>query len=183
MVLVSVPPLVLSLVFLLIATRTGWLPAGGLNIDSHATAAERIFETLRSLILPAFALALPIAASVERLQAAAIADALREPCIRAALARGVSPGRAIWNHAFRLSLKPVLAIFGLIVGTVLSGSLIVEIVMSWPGVGDLMYKALVSRDLHLAGGCAATASVFLAVGVLLSDVTLAAVDPRIRSVE
>ena len=183
MLLVSVPPLVLSLVFLLIAARTGWLPAGGLNIDSNATSSERVFETLRSLILPALALALPIAASVERLQAAAIADALREPCVRAALARGVSPGRAIWNHAFRLSLKPVLAIFGLIVGTVLSGSLIVEIVMSWPGVGDLMYKALVSRDLHLAGGCAATASVFLAVGVLLSDVTLAAVDPRIRSVE
>lgn len=183
MVLVSVPPLVMSLVLLLLATRTGWLPAGGLNIASDASVGERTLETLRSLILPAFALALPIAAAVERLQAAAIADALREPCIRAALARGLSSRRAIWNHAFRLSLKPVLAIFGLIVGTVLSGSLIVEIVMSWPGVGDLMYQALRSRDLHLAGGCAAAASVFLSIGVLLSDVGLAAVDPRVRSAE
>ena len=183
MVLVSIPPLVMSLLLLLVAARTGWFPAGGLNIDTDATAAGRILATLHALVLPALALALPIAASVERLQAAAVHDALREPCIRAALARGVPDTRAIWNHAFRLSLKPVLAVFGIIVGTVLSGSLVVEIIMQWPGVGDLMYQALVSRDLHLAGGCAATASACLAVGVLLSDVALAAVDPRVRSAQ
>lgn len=183
MVLVSIPPLVMSLALLLVAVRTGWLPAGGLNVDSDATLSTRILMTLRSLILPSLALALPIAAAVERLQASALRDALREPCIRAALARGVSERRLIWNHAFRLSLKPVLAVFGVIVGTVLSGSLIVEIVMTWPGVGDLMYQALKSRDLHLAGGCAATASVFLAAGMLLSDLSLAFVDPRVRGLE
>jgi peptide/nickel transport system permease protein len=183
MLMVSIPPLVMSLALLLLAARTGWLPAGGLNVESSAPLAERLALTLRSLILPSLALGLPIAASVERLQASALMDALREPCVRAALARGVTDTRVIWNHAFRLSLKPVLAIFGVIVGTVLSGSLIVEIVMSWPGIGELMYQALVSRDLHLAGGCAATASVFLAAGVLLSDVALALVDPRVRGVE
>ena len=183
MVVVSVPPLVMSLVLLLFAARTGWLPAGGLNVPTEASLGEQILVTLRSLILPALALALPIAATIERLQAAALMDAVREPCFRAALARGVPRRRAIWNHAFRLSMKPVLAIFGLIVGSVLSGSLIVEIVMSWPGVGDLMYQALISRDLHLAGGCAAAASMFLAAGVLLSDVGLAAADPRMRGTE
>ena len=183
MLLVSIPPLVMSLALLLLAARTGWLPAGGLNVETDAPLAHRLAMTLRSLVLPALALGLPIAASVERLQASALIDALREPCVRAALARGVSERRVIWNHAFRLSLKPVLAVFGVVVGTVLSGSLIVEIVMSWPGVGELMYQALVSRDLHLAGGCAATASVFLAVGILLSDVGLALVDPRVRGLE
>ena len=183
MLLVSIPPLVMSLVLLLLAARTGWFPAGGLSVDADAPLVERLFATARSLVLPALALALPIAASVERLQAAAVHDALRQPCIRAALARGVSGTRAVWNHAFRLSLTPVLAIFGIIVGTVLSGSLVVEVVMQWPGIGDLMYQALRSRDLHLAGGCAATASVFLAVGVLLSDIGLALVDPRVRRAE
>jgi peptide/nickel transport system permease protein len=183
MLFVSIPPLVMSLALLLLAARTGWFPAGGLSVDTDASFLERLFATMRSLVLPALALALPIAASVERLQAAAVTDALREPCVRAALARGVSDTRVIWNHAFRLSLKPVLAIFGIIIGTVLSGSLVVEVVMQWPGIGDLMYQALRSRDLHLAGGCAAAASVFLAIGVLLSDIGLAVVDPRVRSAE
>ena len=183
MVFVSIPPLVMSLGLLLLAARTGWFPAGGLSVETDAPLIERLAATLRSLVLPAFALALPIAASVERLQAAAINDALREPCVRAALARGVPGTRAIWNHAFRLSLTPVLALFGIIIGTVLSGSLVVEVVMQWPGIGGLMYEALRSRDLHLAGGCAAAASVFLAIGVLLSDIGLALVDPRVRSTE
>jgi peptide/nickel transport system permease protein len=161
MLLLSVPPLVMSLVLLLVGARSGWLDAG-------------------ALILPALALGLPLAASIERVQSAAMSDALREPCVRAALARGVSRRRAVWNHALRLSLTPVLAVLGIIVGSVLSGSFVVEIVMSWPGVGDLMYQALLSRDLYLAAGCAAAATVALASGVLLSDVALAAADPRIR---
>ena len=182
MLIVSIPPLIMSLVLLLIATRTGWVPAGGFGMaaDASASAAERIAYLLRALMLPSLALGLPLAASLERLQSAAVADALQEPCVRAALARGVNRRRAIWNHALRLSLKPVLAVLGIIVGSVLSGSFVVEIVMSWPGVGDLMYQALRSRDLYLAAGCAAAGSVALAFGVLLSDVALAAADPRIR---
>lgn len=183
MILVSVPPLVMSLLLLLIAARTGWLPAGGFGVAADAPLAERVMLTLRSLILPALALALPIAASVERLQSGAVEDALREPCVRAALARGVTRRRAVWNHALRLSLKPVLAILAIVIGSILSGSFVVEIVMSWPGVGDLMYQALLSRDVYLAAGCAASASLFLALGVVMSDVALAAVDPRIREAE
>jgi peptide/nickel transport system permease protein len=178
--LVSVPPLITSLVLLLIAARSGWLPAGGLAIPPHAGLLSRALITSGSLLLPAMALALPIAATLERLQASAVADALREPCIRAALARGIPRHRALWNHALRLSLKPVLAVLGIVVGSVLSGSLVVEIVMAWPGVGDLMYQALLGRDVFLAAGCAAAASVGLAAGVLATDLALAAVDPTLR---
>ena len=180
MLLVSVPPLITSLVLLLIAARTGWLPAGGLNVPSDADVLSRVAITLRSLILPALALGLPMAATLERLQSRAVADALHEPCVLAALARGIPRRRAIWNHALRLSLKPVLAVLGIVVGSVLSGSLAVEMVMTWPGIGELMYQALVGRDLFLAAGCAAVASIFLAAGVLASDIPLATVDPRLR---
>ena len=165
-VVVSVPSLVTSFGLLFIAARTGWLPVGG-------------FASARDLIIPAIALALPIAATLERLQSEALSGALAEPSVRAALARGCSPRRAIWRHAFRLSLAPVLAIYGAIVGTVLSGSFAVEIVTSWPGLGALMYDALVSRDLFLVAGCAGAGAVFLAFGTLASDLALAVVDPRI----
>lgn len=180
-VVLSVPPLVTSLVLLVVAARTGWFPAGGLpNIPDSAGALSTALTTLRHLALPALALALPIAASLERLQSRSMADALAEPCILAAAARGVPKTRLIWRHGLRLSLKPVLAIYGIIVGSVLSGSFVVEIVMGWQGLGDLMYEALKARDLYLVAGCAAAGSLCLAAGILLSDFALAAVDPRIE---
>jgi peptide/nickel transport system permease protein len=177
----SIPPLVTSLVLLLIALRTGVLPAGGLSqAPDGAGAIAAAIEGLRSLILPSLALGLPIAASLERLQSRSIAEALAEPCIIAALARGVSRSRVVWRHGLRLSLKPVVAVYGITIGSVLSGSFAVEIVMSWPGLGSLMFEALKSRDVFLVAGCAATGSVFLAAGVLLADIALAVVDPRIE---
>lgn len=180
-VLLSVPPLVTSLVLLLIAVRTGWFPAGGLPVvPAGAGWIEASAATLRYLIMPALALALPMAASLERLQSQALRDALAEPCVTAALARGVPRQAVVWKHALLLALKPVLGIYGIVVGSVLSGSFIVEIVMSWQGLGDLMFQALQARDLYLVAGCAAAGSIGLAFGILLSDLALAAVDPRIE---
>ena len=124
LILVSVPPLVTSFVLLLLAARTGWFPVGGFP----ASDATSVWTTIHYLVLPAIALALPIAASLERLQSQAMHDALSEPSVRAALARGCSVRRVVWRHALRLSFKPVLAIYGVIVGSVLSGSFAVEIV-------------------------------------------------------
>jgi peptide/nickel transport system permease protein len=178
LVLLSVPPLVTSFGLLLLAHQTGWLPVGG--FPAASSPGPVTLTTIRYLILPAIALALPIAASLERLQSQAMSEALAEPSVRAARARGCSSSRIVWRHALRLSLKPVLAIYGVIVGTVLSGSFAVEIVTSWPGLGALMYDALVARDLHLVAGCAAAGALFLAIGILLSDLALALVDPRVE---
>jgi peptide/nickel transport system permease protein len=179
-VLISVPPLVTSFALLLFAAATGWLPVGGFPAPSSSEeSALRAISLGRYLVLPVLALALPLSASIERLQSRAMHEALSDPCILAALARGLPRRRVIWRHGLRLSLKPVLAVYGMIVGSVLSGSFVVEIVMSWPGLGALMYEALVARDLFLVAGCAAAGSAFLAIGVFLSDIALAAVDPRI----
>lgn len=179
--LLSVPPLVTSLVLLLAAARTGWFPAGGLpNVPPGAGLVEAASVTIRHLVLPAIALALPIAASLERLQSRSMSEALAEPCMLAALARGVPKARVIWRHAFRLSLTPVLAVYGITIGGVLSGSFAVEIVMSWQGLGHLLYLALQARDLYLVAGCAAAGALCLAAGVLVSDLALAVVDPRVE---
>jgi peptide/nickel transport system permease protein len=179
--LLSVPSLVTSLVLLLVASRTGWLPAGGFgDVPLDAGWLDALAVRVRHLVLPALALALPLSASLERLQSSAMQEALADPSILAALARGVPRRRLIWRHALRLSLRPVLGVYGILIGSVLSGSFVVEIVMSWNGLGDLMYRALQGRDTYLVAGCAAAGSLFLALGVLAADIALALADPRIE---
>ena len=168
LVLLSVPPLISALVLLTIAARTGWLPVSGMGGISH-------------LVVPTIALALPVAASLERLQSQSIADALALPSTLAARARGIHGARLLWRHGWRQSLAPVLAIYGIIVGSLFSGSFAVEIVTSWPGLGALMLQALMVRDTYLVAGCAAAGATFLALGVLAADLVHALVDPRVES--
>lgn len=167
MVLLSVPPLISSLVLLTIAARTGWLPVSGMGGPSH-------------LVVPTLALALPIAAMLERLQSQSIGDALNRPSAIAARARGIPDARIVWRHGWRLSLGPILAIYGVIIGSLFSGSFAVEIVTSWHGLGDLMLQALMTRDTYLVAGCAAAGAAFLAAGVLAADVAHALADPRVE---
>jgi peptide/nickel transport system permease protein len=163
LVLLSLPPLVLSLVLLFVATTTGWL------------SAEQ-----GSLILPLLALALPLAASLERLQAQAVRDVFSAPDLLAAAARGIPRDRLIWVHAARQSLRPVLGIYGIVIGSLFGGSLVVEMVTAWPGLGRLMYDALRGRDMDLVAGCALAGAVFLAIGNVAADLLRALVDPRAR---
>ena len=114
----------------------------------------------------------------ERLQAQAMGEVIGQPFVLATLARGVPRARVIWRDALKAALRPVASIYGLVVGTLLSGSFAVEIITSWPGLGRLMLDALRARDVYLVAGCAAAGSVFLAAGTLLSDAALAVVDPR-----
>lgn len=176
--LLSTPPLVTALLLLLLAASTGWFPTGGFDLAAGGSPLEMLGTALRYLPLPAFALALPIAASLEQLQSQAIAEALGQPCVAAARARGLSAARVTWIHAWRLSLEPVLGVLGIVIGSVLSGSFIVELVMSWPGLGSLMYDALLAQDLHLAAGCAAVGAALLSLGLVATDIALAAADPR-----
>ena len=177
LLMLSTPPIVLSLALVTLASRTGWFPVGGLPERAAG------LDGLRYLVLPVLALALPMAAVIERLQSRALADALTDPSILAARARGVPRARLVWRHALRLSLRPVLSVYGIIIGSLISGSFVVEYVMTWPGLGRLMYDALVYRDTNLVAGCAAAGAAFLAAGIFLSDIALASVDPRAGEAE
>jgi peptide/nickel transport system permease protein len=171
------PPLLTSLIVVFNAARTGWLPIGGMR--SASAAPGDLVDLAHHMIVPVVALALPIAALFERVQSQAIAEICAQPFFAAALARGVPRRRLLWRGALKASLGPVASVYGIIVGSLLSGSFIVEIVSAWPGLGRLMYDALLARDLYLVAGCAAAGSVFLALGTFLSDVAHAALDPRI----
>jgi peptide/nickel transport system permease protein len=182
LVCVSMPPLVTSLLLVVAAARTGWLPVGGMSSAGVSAAgwAEWLADVLWHLPLPALALALPIGATLERLQSHTMADAVREPFVLAAAARGVPPADLVLRHAWRSAVRPICAVYGIAVGALLSGSFAVEYVTAWPGLGRLMYDALRARDIYLVTGCAAMGALFLAAGSLVGDLLHAAADPRVR---
>jgi len=161
-VLVACPPLVGALALLLFAASTGLI-----SIEPGRLA------------VPALALSLPLAAMLERLQSRAVADAVAAPDLVAAAARGIPPGRLLWVHAARQSLGPVLGIYGIVIGSLFSGSLAVEFATSWPGLGRLMRDALVARDVWLVAGCALAGAAFIALGNLAADIARAMADRRV----
>ena len=177
LVLLSLPPLLTSLFLVFLAARTGWLPISGMR---SATVPEggAALDLLRHMIVPAAAIGLPLAAMLERLQAQAMSEVIGEPFVLATLARGVPRSRLVWRDALKAALRPVASVYGLIVGTLLSGSFAVEVITAWPGLGSLMLDALRARDVYLVAGCAGAGAIFLAFGTLCSDVALAIVDPR-----
>lgn len=174
LVLLSMPPLLMSVLLVFLAARTGWLPVGGMRTAGDGT----LVDVARHMVVPVLALALPLGALFERLQAQAMSDVVDQPFIVAAAARGIPRARIVWCDGLKASLRPVASMYGLVVGTLLSGSFVVEIVTAWPGLGRLMLDALRARDVYLVAGGAAAGSVFLAVGTLVSDLALALVDPR-----
>jgi len=182
LVCLSVPPLLTSLFFVFLASRTGWLPPGGMtSVDVvDVSWSARLLDVLRHLPLPALALALPLAATFERLQSQAISETIHQPFVVAAMARGVTWRQMLLDHAWRASLRSMCAIYGLAIGALLSGSFVVEYVTAWPGLGRLMYEALRARDIYLVAGCAAMGGLFLTFGSVVADLLLFAADPRVR---
>jgi|GEM_PF-2614458 len=173
---VSIPPLLASVLFVWMAAITGLAPVAASNAD----AAGLFAGAAAQLLVPALALGLPLAAAIERIQARAVADALAAPCMVAARARGVPPGQVLWRHAARLGASSVAATGGVLGGALVSGSLAVELVTSWPGLGRLALDALYARDVVLAAACAVAAALLVGILVMVSDAVVLLIDPRVR---
>jgi peptide/nickel transport system permease protein len=139
---------------------------------------QRLAGRIHHLIVPAACLAVPIFASVERIQYAATQSCRKEFYLRSALSRGLSRQRMFFQYVLRPALNPVLSISGPMLGGVLSGSLVLEVIFSWPGLGQITYDALFNSDLFLLAGCIMGSSFLLVVGNLLADLMLAVLDPR-----
>ena len=177
LLLLSMPPLLTSLLLVFIAARTGWFPIAGMRSATTPPAGATL-DLLHHLIVPALAIALPLAATLERLQAQAMRETIAQPFVLAALARGASWRRVVWRDALRAALRPVAGVYGLIAGSVLSGSFAVEVIAAWPGLGSLMLQALRARDVYLVAGCAGAGALLLALATLAADLAVAFLDPR-----
>jgi peptide/nickel transport system permease protein len=182
-VLLAVSELVLALAGLAVAARTGLLPAGGMaSLDYDSLGGwERARDLAAHLALPAVVLALSAFPVVLRHVRAAVAEALAAPFVQAARGSGIPHRRLLWRHALPAAAKPLVSLFGLSIAGLLSGSVLVEVVLSWPGLGPLLLQAILARDLHVVVGVLLLSSVFLIFGNLVADLLLYGLDPRVRA--
>ena len=182
--LASVPAFWLGLMLLLVFGEwLHWLPVAGMT-DAVAGPSRGwlalSLDVARHLVLPALTLALVNAATVARFHRAAMLEALGADFVRAARARGLAEARILAAHAFRAALAPAIALAGLSVPALLTGSVLVESVFGWPGMGRVAYEAIFARDYNVVTGVTVVAAVLVAVGSLLADIGVAAADPRVR---
>jgi peptide/nickel transport system permease protein len=181
--LLAVPDILLALALLLLAVRTGWFPTGGMVSVGHEEMPRtaRIVDVAWHLVLPATALVLGMLPVLVRYVRASVADALEAPFVRAARAHGIPERRVLYRHALPAAANPLVSLFGLSLAGLLSMSLLVEVVLSWPGLGPLLLEAILARDFYLVLGLVLASALLLVGGNLLADVLLLATDPRIRA--
>lgn len=178
-ILLASPGVVLAVLLLAGAAHSGF-PIGGLSGgDEAAGAIERSFDLLRHVVVPATAVALVWLPAIARHTRAALLAAMDAPHVLGARARGIGHWRLLLVHALREALAPVSTLFGFSLSAVLSASLVVEVVMAWPGIGQLAYDAVFKRDIFLVVDLAQLSAIVLLVGNTIADAFLRRLDPRV----
>lgn len=165
----------LMLVYLF-AVWLRWVPAGG-----FPGWGAGVWPALKSLLLPAIALALPQAAILARVTRSALIEVLNEDYIRTARAKGMPYRAVLWRHALRNALIPVVTIMGLQFAFLLAGTIIIENVFYLPGLGRLVFQAITQRDLIVVESVVMLLVATVIAVNLVVDLTYAIVDPRLRS--
>ena len=163
------------LMVLVFAIQLRWFNAGG-----FAGWEAGVGPALKSLTLPAIALALPQASILARVMRSALLESLNEDYVRTARAKGLSRGQALWRHALRNALIPVLTIIGLQFAFLMAGAIIIENVFYLPGLGRLVFQAISARDLIVVESVVMLLVFAVVVVNFLVDIAYAIVDPRLR---
>ena len=175
------PGILLLILLQMFASATGIFPVTAYpsdNFDGRPLAFT--FSYLYHIILPLIGAFLGSIGGSLRLIRATMLDQLGQPYITALRARGIPERRIYFNHAFRNTMNPFITSSSTLLADLFSGSLILEIIFSYPGVGRLMYEAITQKDINLVMTNLMFTSFLVLVGMLISDVALALVDPRIR---
>jgi peptide/nickel transport system permease protein len=165
---ISVPHLYLGpLLMIVFSLDLGWFPLTGRGGLSH-------------LVLPAVTLGTALAAIIARMLRQSLVQVLETDYMRTARSKGLSRAAAVLHHGLRNALTPVVTLLGLQAGALLTGSIVVEMIFSWPGLGRLMITAINSRDYPLVEGCVLVFALSYVVVNMLTDFVYSVVDPRIR---
>ena len=160
---------------LLFAIKLPWFSAGGFSGWDVG-----FFSGVKSLTLPAVALALPQASILARVLRSSLLDVLNEDYIRTARAKGLTPRQALWRHALRNAMIPVLTIIGLQFSFLLAGAIIIENVFFLPGLGRLIFQSIAQRDLIVVESVIMLLVFAVVVVTFIVDIAYAWVDPRMR---
>lgn len=164
----------------LFSVKLGWLPIGDMQtIGADDGLFGGALDLLRHLILPAVALGLHQSAVYLRVTRAAMIEAGQADFVRTAFAKGLSAPAVVLRHIFRNALMPVITVMGLQFASVLSGSVVIEAVFNWPGLGSLLYDSVVARDYPVVLGVIIFSAVMVMVVNLVVDLVHAWLDPRV----
>jgi peptide/nickel transport system permease protein len=181
--LYGIPSFWLAGLFILVfSLLLGWFPASHMHsVDAaRLTGLPRLVDLLRHLVLPALCLGLVGAAGTARYLRATLLDVRSSRFMLAARARGIPERRLLWVHALRPALLPVVTLLGLSLPILVSGSVVIETIFSWPGMGQVAYNAARARDIPLILGATLIGAAAVILGNLVADVLYAVVDPRTR---
>ncbi|MDJ0760795.1 MAG: ABC transporter permease [Woeseiaceae bacterium] len=172
---ISIPSFWLALMLIIIfSVSLGWLPAGGI-----ASANAGFVEYISYMVLPVLTIATLSIGSYTRYTRSSMLETLRHDYIRTARAKGASRRRVVWKHALRNALIPVVTILALDFGFLFSGALVTETIFSWPGMGKLIFDAVMGNDFNLALVALLFATALVLTANLLADLCYAWLDPRI----
>jgi len=151
------------------------LPSGG-----YVPLSQSVPDNLKFLIMPAVALGVANAAVIMRLTRSTLLDVLHTDYVRTAFAKGLREQKVVTRHALRNALIPIITVIGIQVGSILGGTVIIEQVFSWPGLGSLVVTAVLNRDYPVVQGVTMLLAAFFVLASLVVDVTYMYVDPRLR---
>jgi peptide/nickel transport system permease protein len=174
-VAISVPHFWLGiLLVLLFALKLGWLPAGG-----YVAPTQDPVRYLRLVMLPAATLALYIAAILARFSRTSMTDVLHQDYVRTAHSKGLPVAVVILKHALRNALIPAVTVLGVQFGRLMAGTIIVEVLFAWPGLGQLILGAIHNRDYPVVQGTLLLFVVLVVLTNLVTDLLYSVIDPRI----
>ena len=181
--LISVPEVVIAVALLAIVVRWRVLPVGGMrSLDSEGLSQwARMQDIAARMVLPAIILALAETAIIVRHIRAGVLEVLNAPFVQAARSFGIHRARVLFRHVLPVAASPAISLFGFSLAGLVSGSLLVEVICGWPGLGPLILDATLARDFYLVIGGIMLSAVFMVGGNLVADIMLLACDPRIRT--
>ncbi len=164
------------------AVKLGWFPVGGMRtIGVDESAFGAVLDVMHHLVLPATALGLFYAATFARVMRASMLEVARLDFVRTARAKGLSGGRVVLAHVMRNAMLPIVTLLGLQLGTMLGGSVVIEAVFSWPGIGSLLFDSVMSRNFPMVLGVLVLGSLLVAVCNATVDLLYLRLDPRIKA--
>jgi peptide/nickel transport system permease protein len=178
----SIPEFFLALLAVWLAAQTGWFPTGGRTSIDHEflTPLQQCFDYAWHLALPTIVLGLGGVAGMMRVMRANVLDVIRAEYVTTARAKGLSEFLILSRHVLRNAINPLLSTIGYVISGLLGGSLLVENILNYPGLGRLIFEAFQREDQFVVLGSVVLGSTLLVIGNLISDLVLAWSDPRIR---
>jgi peptide/nickel transport system permease protein len=179
---ISIPSFWLAYLLILATVKLFGYPVLGMRsfVTEDFTTMEIVMDRLWHLMLPSIILAIGGIAGLSRYTRSSMLEVVRQDYVRTARAKGLPEETVFYKHALRNALLPIITIFGFLIPDLIGGSIIMESVFAWPGIGRLSYQAVLARDYPVVMTILTISAVLTLIGNFVADILYAVVDPRIR---